>query len=90
MYVLKVVDGPSAGFEQELDGPIELGRGTDSGLALVDDPLVSSRHARLTPVDEGVLVEDVGSRNGTYVNGKVAATAVLRDPATWSRSVTPR
>ena len=80
MYVLKVVEGPSAGFEQELVGPIELGRGTDSGLALRDDPLVSSRHARLTPVDEGVLVEDVGSRNGTYVNGEVATTAVLARP----------
>ena len=80
MYVLKVVEGPSAGFEQELVGPIELGRGADSGLALRDDPLVSSRHARLTPVDEGVLVEDVGSRNGTYVNGEVATTAVLARP----------
>jgi len=80
MYVLKVVEGPSVGLEKELDGPIELGRALQSGLALVDDPLVSSRHARLTPVDEGVLVEDVGSRNGTYVNGNLAEFAELARP----------
>ena len=32
-------------------------------------PMVSWHHARLTRTPDGILVEDLGSRNGTYVNG---------------------
>src|SRR5208337_4765601 len=32
-------------------------------------PMVSWRHARLTRTPDGILLEDLGSRNGTYVNG---------------------
>lgn len=35
----------------------------------VDQPTVSSRHCRLTRADEGFLLEDLQSRNGTFVNG---------------------
>ena len=35
----------------------------------VDYPMVSWRHARLTRTQDGIIVEDLGSRNGTYVNG---------------------
>lgn len=42
--------------------------GRDGDIA-VDDERASRRHARLSPVPGGVLVEDLGSTNGTYVNG---------------------
>jgi pSer/pThr/pTyr-binding forkhead associated (FHA) protein len=48
-------------------------------LSLPDDELVSQRHARITPSDEGLLIEDLESRNGTFVNGaQVASLTPLR------------
>jgi pSer/pThr/pTyr-binding forkhead associated (FHA) protein len=65
---LEVIEGPDAGRRIELSRPVEIGR--QDGLDLVlQDPLVSRRHARLSEAREGVTVEDLGSRNGTFVNG---------------------
>lgn len=55
----------------ELDlpyGELTIGRGTDCFLR-IDDDLVSRRHARLLVTREGVTLEDLGSRNGSRVNG---------------------
>ena len=38
---------------------------------------ISSRHAQLTPVDEGWMLEDLGSSNGTTVNGEALGKAIL-------------
>jgi DNA-binding NtrC family response regulator len=49
-----------------------IGRGSDdgaSGQLLLDDPLVSSRHAHLGRGAAGFSVEDRGSKNGTFVDG---------------------
>jgi pSer/pThr/pTyr-binding forkhead associated (FHA) protein len=65
---LEVIEGPDAGRRIELSRPVEIGR--QDGLDLVlQDPLVSRRHARLNEAREGMIVEDLGSRNGTFVNG---------------------
>ena len=45
---------------------MEAGRDPDCDIPLPDFPMVSWRHARLTRTPEGILVEDLGSRNGTY------------------------
>jgi hypothetical protein len=37
---------------------------------LLDDPTVSSLHARLTQRGDQIVVEDLGSRNGTLLNGR--------------------
>jgi pSer/pThr/pTyr-binding forkhead associated (FHA) protein len=50
------------------EGHFTIGRSTNCQLSL-DDPLVSRLHARLSVTPEGVLVEDLGSRNGVRVNG---------------------
>jgi ABC-type multidrug transport system ATPase subunit/pSer/pThr/pTyr-binding forkhead associated (FHA) protein len=50
--------------------PIIIGRSEQCDV-LLSSPQVSSRHAKLTLLDSGrLLVEDLGSLNGTYVNGK--------------------
>jgi len=52
--------------------------GRDPGCDIpLDFPMVSWRHARLTRTPEGILVEDLGSRNGTYVNGVHVTGKVL-------------
>ena len=58
------------GSEYELDATqVTVGRGANNDLALTDDDFASARHARIEPRRDGVYVEDVGSTNGTYVNG---------------------
>ncbi len=59
-------------------GQYEIGRMPDCWLTLEDD-LASRYHARLTVTDEGVWIEDLGSRNGTYVNGERVDARVRLD-----------
>jgi len=58
---------------------IELGRDPQCDVPL-DFPMISWRHARLTRVPNGMLVEDLGSRNGTYVDGVRVGAKVLVKP----------
>jgi FHA domain len=52
-----------------LDAPITVGRGTNNDLALAGDEYASGRHARFERRRDGVWLEDIGSTNGTFVNG---------------------
>jgi ABC-type multidrug transport system ATPase subunit/ABC-type multidrug transport system permease subunit len=55
--------------------------GRDPGCDIpLDLPMVSWRHARLTRTPEGILVEDLGSRNGTYLDGVRVTGKVLARP----------
>lgn len=69
MPVLEIIEGPGAGTTFTVEGPVELGREPSVEIVL-DDAEVSRRHARLSPEAEGILVEDLGSSNGTYVNNQ--------------------
>ncbi len=75
----EVVEGPDEGPYAELvlpdgsrfplgDGPVTLGRLAECDLVL-NDPNVSRRHAELRRTTDGVVVTDLGSTNGTRVNG---------------------
>ena len=58
------------GLTFELDSkPITVGRGGQNDVALDGDEFASARHARVEPRRDGVWVHDLGSTNGTYVNG---------------------
>ena len=49
--------------------PLTLGRGAQNDVPLDADEYASSTHARVEPRRDGVWVEDIGSTNGTYLNG---------------------
>lgn len=49
--------------------PLTIGRGAANDVPLPDDEYASNRHARFEPRRDGVWVEDIGSTNGTFVNG---------------------
>jgi hypothetical protein len=54
----------------ELDSaPATLGRGDPNDIELRGDEFASARHARVEPRRDGVWIEDIGSTNGTFVNG---------------------
>jgi hypothetical protein len=63
-----VVDGPNTGREFELSGATVVGRDQSAGL-VIDDAEASRRHASLSVDGTTVTVEDLGSTNGTFVNG---------------------
>jgi pSer/pThr/pTyr-binding forkhead associated (FHA) protein len=67
---LVIHEGSGAGTEHPVDGELILGREQSSADLVIDDPGVSRRHARVIPENGGVVVEDLGSSNGTYVNGE--------------------
>ena len=68
--VLVVAQGSQAGQSAALaDGVIMIGRGADCQIIL-DDDYVSTRHARVVSGENGIYVEDLGSTNGSYVNGQ--------------------
>ena len=72
--------GPSADYEDATgmytasaplgrDGGALLGRGDQADIRL-EDGFASSRHARLVPQGDVMVLEDLGSTNGTYLNGE--------------------
>ena len=66
--VLVVTEGPLAGERLSLEGELVIGR---EGVAVtIEDSELSRRHASVRPVEGGFEVEDLGSLNGTYVNGR--------------------
>jgi DNA-binding SARP family transcriptional activator len=59
--------------------PVVLGRQADCDLVLPDDE-ASRRHAQVTSTEAGCQVSDLGSTNGTYLNGnRLAGSALLVD-----------
>lgn len=76
---LLVTDGPSQGVRVDLgDAPVVMGRDADCELTL-DDTQASRRHARVARGEGGPSIEDLGSTNGTLLNGvRVAGPQPLR------------
>jgi diguanylate cyclase (GGDEF)-like protein len=77
--LLLVLSGPRLGNRTVLsDKPIEIGRGSNAGLVL-DADSVSRRHAKIEPAGDGHRLTDLGSTNGTYVNGLRVKQHQLKD-----------
>ena len=51
----------------DLDSQLVLGRGAPAEIR-IEDPFASSRHARIYEQGNAVVIEDLGSTNGTYLN----------------------
>ena len=70
-FALVVTEGPLSGAHWHLtDGAHEAGRNTEATVFL-DDVTVSRHHAAFRNEGGRLVVEDLGSTNGTYVNGKL-------------------
>jgi hypothetical protein len=69
---LVVVSSPNLEEDERLElthEPLTVGRGPLNDLQLLEDDFASGRHALFDPRRDGVWIEDLGSTNGTFVNG---------------------
>ncbi len=68
---LRVIRGPRGlrNASVPIGGPVVIGRSPGADIVIGDD-FVSSRHARVYPSGGDVFIEDLGSTNGTLVNGE--------------------
>ena len=74
---LVVMDGPLTGQGFNIQGPIEIGREAQP-VTLPYDTMASRRHARISSTPSGFEITDLGSTNGTYVNGTKVSSRLLQ------------
>jgi pSer/pThr/pTyr-binding forkhead associated (FHA) protein len=71
--VVERAPGHDTGMIYDLDGDIVLGRGDRAEIRL-EDPFASARHARIYEQGNIMVIEDLGSTNGTYLNEELLQT----------------
>jgi pSer/pThr/pTyr-binding forkhead associated (FHA) protein len=75
---LEVVAGPASGTTIAVPETLTIGRGEAQPGGLGDDPELSRMHARIDTTNLGLLIEDLDSTNGTFVNGgRIRAPTLL-------------
>jgi pSer/pThr/pTyr-binding forkhead associated (FHA) protein len=68
-FVLRGVSAEAIGRSHPVSGPVTVGRASDCGVRLGTSGL-SRHHARLIPTNDGLQLEDLGSTNGSFINGE--------------------
>src|SRR5690606_15610125 len=74
---LRGVSGAAFGKTFPVAKELLVGRQADCDIPVPSEE-VSRHHARIKPTSDGVLVEDLGSANGTFVNGKRVQQGLLK------------
>ena len=80
-WALKIVQGPRElmNVTVPVTGPVVVGRSPGADIVLGDD-FVSGRHLRVAPQGDSVIAEDLGSTNGTLLNGhRLVQVTTLRE-----------
>ncbi|MCY2988638.1 MAG: FHA domain-containing protein [Planctomycetota bacterium] len=79
--VLEIETGPQSGRKTLLrtGQSLEVGRGEETDFPVPSDPLISRRHFQVACKPAECLVRDLGSSNGTFLNGERMAEALLCD-----------
>jgi len=79
-YALRFISGKYQGGEFPLpeNGEIVIGRSSELDMVLVED-MVSRRHAKITVTNGQIFIQDLGSTNGSFVNGEKIKRARLNE-----------
>ncbi len=76
-YVV-VIEGPEPGERVEIrEKPVVIGRKTPADWLLIKDPLISRIHCRLWVKGDELMVADLDSTNGTYLNGRLVMGSMV-------------
>jgi pSer/pThr/pTyr-binding forkhead associated (FHA) protein len=75
-YLLRGVSGPTFGKVYAMVGTLTVGRSSDADLCIPIEE-ISRQHAKLQSASSGIVVEDLGSANGTFVNDQRVHTPTL-------------
>ncbi|MEQ1505055.1 MAG: FHA domain-containing protein [Myxococcota bacterium] len=78
---LQIVSGVRRGLNVPLHGGKPLVVGRKRGDLILDDPLVSGSHCRILVKEDGYVLQDLGSTNGTMVDGRMVREAALKPGA---------
>ena len=79
-FALRFISGKYQGgeFPLHLNREIVVGRSSDLDMVLVED-MVSRKHAKISAGEGQILIQDLGSTNGTFVNGEKIKKARLKE-----------
>jgi len=79
-YALKFISGKYQGgeFPLKMGREVVIGRSSDLDMVLVED-MVSRRHAKIDTRGNDIIIQDLGSTNGTFVNGEKIKRARLKE-----------
>ena len=79
-FALKFISGKYQGgeFPLKTDKQIVIGRSSELDMVLVED-MVSRKHAKILVANGAITIEDLGSTNGTFVNGEKVKQARLKE-----------
>jgi pSer/pThr/pTyr-binding forkhead associated (FHA) protein len=79
-FALRFISGKYQGGEYPLpdEGELVIGRSSELDMVLVED-MVSRRHAKITVTEGQIFIQDLGSTNGTFVNGEKVKRARLQE-----------
>ena len=80
LYALRFISGKYQGgeFPLKMDREIIVGRSSDLDMVLVED-MVSRKHAKIATQNGQIIIQDLGSTNGTFVNGEKIKRVRLRE-----------
>ena len=76
-FVLRGVSGAVFGKVYPVTGPVVIGRAAEADISVAAEE-ISRRHALVKPTPDGLQVEDLGSSNGTFINGKRVQQGFLK------------
>lgn len=76
-FVLRGVSGAAFGKAFPIPGQVTIGRAPDCEISIPSDE-ISRKHAQVKPISDGLSVEDLGSSNGTYINGERVEKGLLK------------
>ena len=79
-YALRFISGKYQGgeFPLRMDREIIVGRSSELDMVLVED-MVSRKHAKITTAGDQIIIQDLGSTNGTFVNGEKIKKVRLKE-----------
>jgi pSer/pThr/pTyr-binding forkhead associated (FHA) protein len=79
-FALRFISGKYQGgeFPLHMEREIVIGRSSDLDMVLVED-MVSRKHARISTVGGQIVIQDMGSTNGTFVNGEKVKKVSLKE-----------